>query len=164
MRRNTLFFATVLMLLGTALISSAYAQEEPTASLIASPDNSNIFRVTGSGFNASETVWLRLVADETTVFNFTETIETDAEGKFSAIVIVPTSIHGTFSLTASTSGVSVYIEYTVPDLTGETGATGATGPKGDPGEAADPTIGYSGIGLGLIAIVLSVYALARKSR
>jgi len=67
-------------------------------------------------------------------------------------------------LTASTSGVSVYIEYTVPDLTGETGATGATGPKGDPGEAADPTIGYSGIGLGLIAIVLSVYALARKSR
>jgi len=56
MRKNTFLFATFLILLRTALISSAYAQEEPTASLIASPDNSNILRVSGSGFNASETV------------------------------------------------------------------------------------------------------------
>jgi len=167
MRKNKFLFATVLMLLGIALISSVYAQDEPAASLSASPDNSNIFRVSGSGFNASETVWLRLVADETLVFNFTETVETDAEGNFSAIVIVPTSIHGTFNLTASTSSVSVYVEYTVPDLTGPagptgtTGATGATGPKGDP---ADPTIGYGGIGLGVVAIVLAVYALTKKSR
>jgi len=129
----------------------------PQVTLGASPNNSNIFRVTGNGFSTSETVWLRLVAGETTVFNFTETIETDEQGSFSTIVIVPTSIHGTFNLTASTSSVSVYTEYNVPDLTGP---TGPTGPKGDP---ADPMIGNGGIGLGIVAIVLAVYALAKKS-
>ncbi|MEM2970096.1 MAG: hypothetical protein QXR63_04090 [Candidatus Bathyarchaeia archaeon] len=136
------------------------------ASLSATPSNSNIFRLTGIGFDASDTVWLRLVSDETVVFNFTETIETDAEGSFSAIVIVPTSIHGTFNLVASTTSVSAYVEYTVPDLTGPegpAGPTGETGPKGDPGEPADPTIGYAGVGLGIVAIALSLYALARKS-
>jgi hypothetical protein len=166
MEKNIFLFTAALMLLGIALISSAYAQDEPTASLSATPNNSNIFSVAGSGFNASETVWLRLVANDATVYNFTETMVTDEEGNFSTTVIVPTSIYGTFNLTASTSSVSVYIEYTVPDLTGPTGATGATGetgPAGPAGESADPMIGYAGIGLGIVAIVLAVYALAKKS-
>ena len=151
MRKNTFLFATFLILLGTALISSVYTQGEPAAELSASPDNSNIFHVSGSGFNVSETVWLRLVSDEIIVLNFTETIESDVEGNFSAIVFVPAKIHGTHNLTALTSNVTVLFEYSVLDL---------TGPKGDP---EDPTIDYSGIRLGLVAIVLSVYALARKS-
>jgi len=144
-----------------------YTIEESTASITASPDNSNIVSVTGSGFDASETVWLGLVADDgTAVYNFTETVETDETGNFSATVIAPTSIHGTFYLTATTSNATAYVEYTVPDLTGPQGAageTGLTGAAGSVGEPADSTVLYGGIGLSIFAIVLAVYAVAKKS-
>ena len=141
-----------------------YTIEEIIASITASPDSSHIISVTGSGFDASETVWLRLVAnDETIAYNFTETIKTDAAGNFSAVVIAPTSLYGTFNLTASTSNAMAYVEYTIPNLTGPTGDIGLTGPTGAPGEPADSTLLYGGIGLGVIAIVLAAYAIVKKS-
>lgn len=143
-----------------------YTIEELEVTLTASPDNSNVFSVTGTGFDVSETVLLELMDEYgTVVYTFTENIETDKTGNFSATVIIPTSIHGTYYLTASTatSGIYGYIEYTVPDLTGPQGETGATGATGEASEAADPTIMYGGIGLSIFAIMLAVYAIAKKA-
>jgi cytoskeletal protein RodZ len=174
LRKNKWLFAVTFAVLGIALISAAYAQDELTPSLNASPDNSNIVSVIGSGFDPSENVTLNLIANETTFYTFSESAATDEEGNFSGILIVPTSLSGTYNLTASTSDASAYVEYTVPDLTGpqgetgETGATGATGVTGETGAtgptgaSADPITGYAGIGLGLLATVLALIALTRK--
>jgi hypothetical protein len=172
MRKDICLFAMTFALLGIALLSSVHAQDDPTASITASPNDSSIISVAGTGFNASESVSLELVANGTTFYTFTESIETDGGGNFSATVIVPTSIFGTYNLTASTSSVTAYTEQTVPDLTGPTGATGATGSTGATGATgatgvagatADSSIGYAGIGLGLVAMVLAVYAITKKS-
>lgn len=150
--KTTLFMALFLCV---SLIFPVVAQDE-AQQLFASTQNSNIFRVSGTGFDAYEIVWLRLETDIGVIFNFTETIETDEYGAFSAIVIVPTSLQGSYRLVASTSTVTQEIEYTVPDLTG---SQGVQGPKGDPGEPADPFIGYLGVTLGLVSIVLSASSL-----
>lgn len=158
----------------TASTSSVTAYTEYTienmATITASPDNSNVITVTGSRFDASEIVWLGLVDSEgEMVYEFTETVETDETGNFSTMVIVPTSIHGTFNLTATTSNAVAYVEYTVPDLTGPTGSAGepgtdgVQGEAGQPGESVDMTILYGAIGIGIFAVVLAAYAILRKS-
>jgi hypothetical protein len=138
-------------------------------SLTVTPDDSNIIEVSGSGFNASETVTFELQEDDAVVYTFTKQITTDSQGSFSAVMIIPTSMSGEYSLVASTSGVTANVTITVPDLTGETGATGETGETGATGEAGatgttDPILGYVGVALSVTAICVSIYCLTRKQR
>jgi hypothetical protein len=157
----------------TAETSTVTASTEITlsgaAALTASPDNSNIITAAGMGFNANETVTLQLNDTSTgSVYNFTENITTDNQGNFSATVIIPTSISGSYSLIASTSTASANTTITVPDFTGPTGATGSTGPAGSAGTdgtagtPADNTFGYIAVALSLAAIVAVAYTLIKK--
>ena len=131
--------------------------------LSATPDNSNIIEVSGSGFNASENVWLGLTdSNGNIVYNFTELVASDAQGNFSAITIVPTNISGTYNLFASTSSATAYTAQTIPDFTGPTGSPGVTGATGETGAAADSTISYAAVALSILAIAIAAYTLMRK--
>jgi hypothetical protein len=177
---NKLSLYTTIAILSLALVASvvtfstACADSTDTA-ITATPDESNIFNVTGSGFDSGAEVTLELVANDTTYYSFTESITTDENGTFTAIVIVPTSTTGaTYNLTASTDNYTAYTEYTVPDLTGpagatgSTGATGATGATGETGavgadgENADSTLTAGAIGIGLIGLAVGIYAVIKK--
>lgn len=116
MRKNTLIFTMTIALIGIALISLVYADEATATLSVSSTDTRNIITVTGTGFNASESVTLQLIANGTIFYTFTETIVTDAEGNFSADVTLPTSTYGTFNLTAATSSVTTYTEYTIEEV------------------------------------------------
>jgi len=144
-------------------------------SVSVSPDNSNIFNVTGRGFGDSKAVTLRLtLASGATAYTIPDQMTSDSQGRFSTIVIVPTSISGTYNLVASATSGNATIPVTIPNLkgapgvtgmtgatgaTGETGATGATGPAGS---ASGSPLEYAGIALSIAAIVISVYALVKK--
>lgn len=166
-----------IALLGLAFVSliatfSLAGAASTDAAITATPDGSNIFRVIGTGFDADDNVTLTLVANGTTYYNFTEALTSDTEGNFTAVVIVPTYITGaTYNLTASTSNVTAYTEYNVPDLTGPTGSTGPTGATGAAGENgvagadgknADQTLTIGAIGIGLISLAIGVYAVIKK--
>ncbi len=174
-KKNIAIIALVAVL-GLALVASiaSVSAADTETSITATPDESNIFNVNGTGFNASTEVTLKLIANDTTYYTFPENITTDNEGNFTATVIVPTSISGTYNLTASTDDYTAYVEYTVPDLTGPTGATGATGAtgttgqtgavgaQGEQGEAANEMLGYAGLGMGVVALAVACYAVVRK--
>lgn len=140
-----------------------------TRSVSISPDNSNIFNVTGKGLGDSKTVTLKLALESgATAYSFPEQTTTDSQGRFSTIVIVPTSLSGTFSLVASTTSGNATVQVTIPNLkgppgeTGQTGATGAAGATGTEGSAAGSSLVYASIALSIAAVVISVYVLAKK--
>jgi hypothetical protein len=139
-----------------------------TPMVSATPSDSNIIQVVGSGFDASDAVILKLEdSNGETVYIFSDTITTDADGNFSTIAIIPTSISGEYSLTATTSSTTASTSVAVPDLTGPTGATGATGATGETGAtgaagAADSTLGYGAIGLSVLAVVIALFVLMKK--
>jgi hypothetical protein len=157
-----------------ATTSTATATKEitltGTATLSASPGNSNIIKTLGTGFNANQTVTLQLTNPTTGVvaYNYTEDITTDTYGNFSAIVIIPTSINGTFDLTVSTSTTTTNTTITVPNFTGPTGTdglpgiTGPAGTDGLSGTSADNTFGYILAVLSIIAIVTSALVFVKK--
>lgn len=165
-----------LLLLCVSATKLSYAQLEPY--FTATPDNSNITNVMGSGFDPSEIVSLKLLNATTgeEVYVFPENILTDENGNFSGIVIIPTSIHGTFNMTASTSTVQLSIEFTVPDLTGPQGPqgpqgeTGPQGPQGEQGlqgetgESADVSLIYGSYGLAIAALLIAIAAMLKKPR
>jgi hypothetical protein len=182
-KKNLRVFAIVgvlaLALLSSIATLSAVNADDEDPSITATPDESNIFNVTGTGFNVTADVTLELIANDTTYYTFDEGITTDENGTFTAIVIVPTSVEGaTYNLTATTDDdVSAYVEYTVPDLTGPTGATGVTGATGatgttgatgalgatgENGQDADETVTYVAIVVGLLGLVLATYAVVKK--
>jgi hypothetical protein len=134
-----------------------------------SPDNSNIFNVTGRGLGTSKGVTLKLtLATGATAYTFADQITTDSQGGFSTIVIVPTSISGTYTLVASTASGNATTQVTIPNLkgatgqTGETGATGTAGATGPAGSAATTSLEYAGFALSIAAIAISIYALVKK--
>jgi len=144
-------------------------------SVSVSPDNSNIFNATGKGFGASKAVTLRLtLASGATAYTFADQMTADSQGRFSTIVIVPTSISGTYTLVASSTSGNATIQVTIPSLkgapgetgmagatgaTGETGATGATGPAAS---TSGSPLEYASIALSIAAIVISAYALVKR--
>jgi hypothetical protein len=153
----------------TAETSSISAYDTYTisdvTSLTASPENSNIINVVGTGFNAEENVTLELNNAASTVYTFSEIITTNDQGSFNATVIIPTSLSGSFTLTAATSTTSANTTIAVPDLTGPTGATGATGATGETGEKgtpADTTIIYFALVVSIAAIVVAIITLLKK--
>ena len=129
---------------------------KPKPIISATPNNSNIVKVSGTGFNASNTVTFDLWNSTAKEYSFPGNITTDLEGKFSIILIIPTSLKGVHYLTATTKTGFTYVQYTVPDLTGETGATGANG------KAADNNYVYLATGLSVVSIFVSLYALIKK--
>ena len=140
-----------------------------------SPDDSNIFNVTGQGFDASKPVTLKLAPPHgPAVYIFPDNITTDGHGRFSAIIIVPTRINGAFNLAASTANGNANVTVTIPDLhgppgatgqTGSTGATGATGASGENGTTGPTTsdiLVYVSIVLSIVAIIIGIYAATKK--
>ena len=176
--RRKMMGKTLLLVLSTlflciSMTELSSAQIEPY--FTATPNNSNITNVMGSGFDPLEIVSLKLLNATTgeEVYVFPENILTDENGNFSSIVIIPTSIHGTFNMTASTSTVQLSIEFTVPDLTGPQGPRGETGPQGqqgeqgpqgERGESADVSLIYGSYGLAIIALLIAIAALVKKPR
>ncbi len=147
---------------------SEYSISKAETAITVTPDDSNIITVNGTGFNSSATVTLKLADTTQTVYTFQDSIKTDADGNFSATVIIPTSISGNYTLTATTSTATANATLTVPDLTGPTGATGAagaigkTGETGATGESADTTIAYVAITISIIAIAISAITILLK--
>ena len=87
MKMKLLIIPAILLLFLN--IGVAIAQTE--SSITATPNNSNIFRVVGSGFDASSSVTLVLKTGDAVTYTFPEIITTDEAGAFNAIVIVPGS-------------------------------------------------------------------------
>ncbi len=113
-RKNALLLVMLCSILAVAFTSSADALTTGTLTASATSNNS-VIAVSGSGFNASETVHVGLLnkTDSTSVYNFTETVTTDSAGNFSANLTLPTNVYGTFNMTAYTSTVAAYTEYTI---------------------------------------------------
>jgi hypothetical protein len=146
----------------------------------ASPDNSNIFNVTGTGFGASKLVTLTLTLSSGLIaYTFPDQIKTDDGGRFSTIAIVPTTISGAFNLTASAAGSSDkrITPVTIPNLKGATGQTGPTGAQGTAGEKgdtgapgldgaasapSDQTMVYVALALSAVALAVSVIPFIKK--
>ncbi len=139
-----------------------------------SPDNSNIFNVTGQGFDVSKPVTIILAPPHgPATYTFPPSqITTDSQGRFSAIVIVPTTISGSFNLVASTANGNVISSanttVTIPNLQGPIGLTGATGATGAPGNnetsgstSTNTTLAYISIALSVVAIVIGIYAITK---
>ena len=156
-KRKLVFLISILILLQLVLNFSCevLAQSSNHASEIsATPNNSNIVRVSGKGFNASETVTLALWNETVRQFSFPENVTTDLGGNFSTIVIIPTSLRGNYFLVASTSTSQAYVNYTVPNLMGATGVSG---------EEANNTLVYLASIISIASIVISFYVLTRHS-
>lgn len=139
-----------------------------TPKIDASPANSNIIKVSGSGFSPMDGVGFILIGATGPAFNFTDIAVTDTQGNFTVTLIVPTSLSGNYTLMAQTrTGAAADAAITVPDLTGpkgDTGEDGDRGPKGsagEAGEAADSTLVYVAIIVSVIAAVLSAASLLR---
>jgi hypothetical protein len=167
------------------LFSQANPRPVPTATagvaaITVVPDNGNIFNVTGIWFDASRRVTLKLNnAAGLTAYFFPENVTTDAQGRFSAILIVPTTLSGRFNLIASTTtrGTGNYT-VTVPSLQGPAGTAGSSGvpgvsgvpgASGEPGTAgaassAGTDLGYVGVALGIVAIAIAGFALFKGRR
>jgi len=163
--KTTALIAIITTLL---LCLTVIANAQTTTTLTATPNNSNIFQVTGQGFTPDEIVNLTLYNETAIVFNFAN-LKADSAGSINGTEIIPTSITGAnYNITATglTSNVTAtVVNYTVPNLigatgaSGETGATGAngeTGATGATGQAANIIISYIAVFLSLIAIVIAV--------
>jgi hypothetical protein len=139
-----------------------------TPKIGASPANSNIIKVVGSGFSPMEGVGFILVGSTGSAYNFTDYGLTDTLGNFTVTLIVPTSINGNYTLMAQTrTGATANAAIIVPDLTGPKGDTGETGDKGakgatgPEGDSADSTMLYAAIIISIIAAVISIIALVK---
>ncbi len=139
-----------------------------TPKIAASPANSNIIKVVGSGFSPMEGVGFILVGTAGPAYNFTDYGLTDTLGNFTVTLIVPTSISGNYTLMAQTrTGATANTAITVPDLTGPKGDTGETGDKGakgatgPAGNSADSTILYAAIIISIIAAVIAIVSLLK---
>lgn len=165
-----------MLLLLASLISLASAQ-----TFTALPNNSNVIRVTGTGFNVSSAVTLRMFNETELIYTFPEQTATDANGGFSNILIVPTSISGVYNITANTTGVTMTVQnFRVPDLrgtrgeigfngtqgeVGPQGPIGLTGEKGEDGLNADNTMVYASLITSLSAAFgVMLFAIAMRSR
>jgi hypothetical protein len=142
----------------------------PNPKIAVSPANSNIIKVTGSGFTPNQVVTFTLTeAVFISAYNFTDLGITDALGNFTVNLIIPTSISGNYTLMAqSSTGLTANTAIIVPDLagpqgvTGDTGAKGAKGATGAAGKDADSTLLYPAVILSVIAIILSIMAFLRN--
>ena len=153
-----LFFILIVMQLVLNVSYDALAQSsKPASEISATPNNSNLVKVSGKGFNASETVTLGLWNETVRQYSFPENVTTDLEGNFSTIVIIPTSLRGNYFLVASTATSQAYVNYTVPDLIGATGVSGAAG------EGANNTLVYLASIISIASILISFYALTKHS-
>jgi hypothetical protein len=184
--KTTIPFAIIATLL---LCLTAVANA--TATLTATPNNSNIFQIAGNGFKAGETVSLTLYNGTKNVFKF-DNLTADSTGSINGTEIIPTSVAGgNYNITAtglSSGDKATILNYAVPNLrgatgatgatggtgatgptgttgaTGATGATGGTGATGPTGKAADMTISYIAVFLSIIAIAIAVFVLIKTVR
>ena len=153
-----LFIILIVMQLVFNVSYDVHAQNsKPSSEISATPNNSNIVKVSGKGFNVSETIALELWNETVKQYSFPEKIITDLRGNFSTIVIIPTSLRGNYFLVASTATSQSYVNYTVPDLTGATGVSGAAG------EGASNTLVYLASIISIASILISFYALYKHS-
>ncbi|MDR0470954.1 MAG: collagen-like protein [Nitrososphaerota archaeon] len=107
-------FVICSMLLIVASVALVNAQTTPTLTLTSTDDNS-IITLTGNGFDPSKTVIIKLQnpADNSMLYNFTETILTDENGTFTIDLSLPIGIYGTYNLNATTSHATATKEITL---------------------------------------------------
>jgi hypothetical protein len=138
--------------------------ETPTAgpaTIQVTPTNSHIMNVTGRGFDASTIVTLNLVNDNgTTVYSIQQEVTTSSQGDFSAIIIIPTGMSGSYTLKAETPSTSATTSVTLPNLAGSMGATGATGADGVDGSSSN--LLYVSLAVSVIALIVAAYAVVKK--
>jgi hypothetical protein len=142
----------------------------PNPKIAASPANSNIIKVTGTGFTPNQALTFTLVQNVfISAYNFTDIGLTDTLGNFTITLIVPTSINGNYTLMAqSRTGLTANTAIIVPNLagpqgaTGETGDRGAKGATGPAGKDADGTLMYVAVILSVIAIIASLMAFLKN--
>ena len=153
----------------TVTASTVYTIANSAAPKItASPANSNLIKVTGSGFGPMDGAGFILVGATGPAFNFTDIAVTDNLGNFTVTLIIPTSISGNYTLMAQTrTGATANTAIIVPDLTGPKGDTGETGDKGakgstgPAGENADSIMVYAAIIISVIAAIIAVMAFVK---
>jgi hypothetical protein len=153
----------------TVTASTVYTiTNSATPKITASPANSNLIKVVGSGFDPMERVGFILVGTTGPAYNFTDYGITDNLGNFTVTLIVPTSISGNYTLMAQTrTGATANTAIIVPDLTGPKGDTGNTGDKGakgatgSTGKDADNTMVYAAIIVSVIAAIIAVASLVK---
>jgi hypothetical protein len=141
-----------------------------------SPNNSNLINVTGTGFSASLPVLIRILRSNGSIaYSVNQNITTDAQGTFSTIVNIPTTINGTFILQAKTPLEDAKTQIKVPNSQTQesTSPTAAPEPTGtanstengndNPTQNAN-TLQYVSIALSIVAIVISLFAVTKKNR
>lgn len=169
--------AGIITLAVLALVFGGALGQTTGPSLTASPNNSNIIQVTGIGFNASTPVELYLTQNNTLASTFNTSVSTNGSGAFSTIYIIPTSLEGSFTLTATTGSLTAQTQITVPNLKGTDGLNGAKGEsfnatgnillyngtqgtqgeRGAQGYMGNSTAGLVAVGLSIAALVIVVY-------
>jgi hypothetical protein len=113
-RRNIVLSLVICSIMALSFV--AYAKADTAATLTTTTtDTGNVITLNGSGFNASESVYLALLkeTDGSVVYNFTESVITDSSGNFAANVTIPTGVYGAYNLTAQTSTIVAYTEYNI---------------------------------------------------
>ncbi len=161
--KTTVLIATIATLL---LCLTFIANVQAAATLAATPNDSNVFQVAGTGFAPGETVTLTLYSGTTAVFKFND-LTADSTGSINGTEIIPTSIAGAnYNITAKgaiSNAIATVVNYAVPNLIGATGVPGATGIPGATGAkgttgATNTTASDVALSLSIIAVVIAVIA------
>jgi hypothetical protein len=175
MKKSKLVSVIVALALLTMLSATTQGTVVVIPELKASPDNSHLFRVSGADFNVSNPVTLQLFNGTDALYKFTEAISTNDTGKFDAIVVAPTTLAGTFNLTATSQtvadayNVTGTVQITLPDMTGSQGVAGINGTQGPQGEqgitgpqgvAGEATNTDSIVAVAVVSLIFSILAVS----
>jgi hypothetical protein len=141
-----------------------------------SPNNSNLINVTGTGFSASLPVLIRILRSNGSIaYSVNQNITTDAQGTFSTIINIPTTINGTFILQAKTPVEDAKTQIKVPSSQTQestsptaipelTGTANSTNNGNDNATQNSNTLQYVSIALSIVAIAISLFAVTKKNR
>ncbi len=132
--------------------------------------------ISGTGFSANSIISVTFNA--TAIVTVPAVVTTDAAGKFSALIAIPTSTAGIYPVKATdAAGGSASANFTVVDKTGARGATGAAGAvgpagpvtvyptkAGEPGKDAPVVVVWISLILAVAAIIMAVLPMVRKPK
>ena len=131
-----------------------------------------VVTVSGLGFSVNSEVEIDWAGED--VPTVPTTIKTDDDGNFTAIISVPTTTPGDYTVAAvDESGNEASATFTVEDMTGPQGPAGSEGPQGETGEQgpagaqgepASTEVVWAAIAIAIIALLIAIVAAARKSK
>ena len=108
-----------------------------TPSITLTPDEGFAATISGTGFNPGDNITIKW--ENTAVVTVPKTVTADNAGEFVAVITAPTTVHGTYEISATDENGNVgSATFTVPDMTGPTGPPGELGEPGAPGGPGAP--------------------------